>query len=98
MGNGIILGGSLGDKNTQVSVPCEITRPTDTVHDIGTANVGRVYIAVNIKFDGRIDSNYPQPANQTGRVTDILGSQYHAVFIFLQVVEYPIIACWRHRD
>ena len=38
-----------------VGVARKVARTADTVHHFGSANVGRVYITIDIRFNGCID-------------------------------------------
>src|SRR3712207_33784 len=50
-------------ENGDVSVSSEISRSSDAVHHLSSTNMGRIYIAIQIHFDGGVDRNHTQAAD-----------------------------------
>ena len=49
-------------EDRDVSVAGKVSRTTDTVHHFCSADMGRVYVAVQVDFDGCIDRNDTETA------------------------------------
>ena len=51
-----------------VGVTCKVARTADTVHHLRTANLGRVYMSVDVHLDGRIQRAYADAGDDFGAV------------------------------
>ena len=57
------FGNGWTSKDGNISIAGEVARTTDTVHHLGSTDMGRVYIAVNVCFDGSINRDNTETAD-----------------------------------
>ena len=62
------LGGGTTSENAQISIVGEVCRTADTVHHLRTADLGRVYMSVDVHLDGRIQRAYADAGDDFGAV------------------------------
>ena len=81
------LSGRWSSIDTDICVAGKVARTTDTVHHLGTANVGRVDVTENICFESGVDGNQTKTTSYLRVIGDLLWTENEFITEEIEVVE-----------
>ena len=73
------LGGRTAGEDAQVGIVGEVGTATDTVHHLGTANLGAVYVSVDVALYGCVQRAHTDTGDHLGTVAYLGGTQNQLV-------------------
>ena len=88
----VVLLDRRAQEDADVGIAGEVARTAHTVHQAGTAHVGRVNVTVDVGLDGGVHRDDAQAANHLGVVADLAGTHEHLVVQGLALLE-ELIHC-----
>ena len=87
----------VGEEYGQVAVTREVAGTANTVHQLGAANMGGVYVAVNINFDSSVHSDNADTTGNFRAVGNFLRTEQQIFFVEVYVF-IELLLAFRRRS
>ena len=91
------LGQGVGEEYGQVAVTCKVAGTANTVHQLGAANMGGVYVAVNVNFDCSVHGDNADTTCNFGAVGNFLRTEQQ-IFLIEIYVFIEFLLAFRRRS